>query len=391
MAISAIREFLRFEAAGGVLLVAGAALALVLANSPAGPAYAALLELPVAVQIGTLGFDKPLLVWINDGLMAIFFLLIGLEIKREIAEGELSSVKQAVLPVIAAIGGMVAPALVYSSLNWNDPTAMRGWAIPTATDIAFAVGMLTLLGRRVPVSLKVFLLALAIMDDLGAIVIIALFYTADLSAVSLVLAAAAMAVLFALNRSGVTRIAPYAVVGVLLWTFVLESGVHATLSGVALAFAIPLGVGAGSRSPSRRLEHALHPWVTYAILPIFAFANAGVSLFGVSPRDLLEPVPMGIALGLLIGKQTGVVGSIWLAVKLGVAALPEGARWPHIYGMAVLTGIGFTMSLFIGALAFEEPAHSVQVRLGVLTGSLLCAVLGYIFLYFTGTPAKPRK
>lgn len=392
MALSAIREFLRFEASGGVLLVLAAMLALILANSPAGPVYTALLDLPVAVRIGTLSFDKPLLVWINDGLMAIFFLLIGLEIKREVLEGELSSVKQAVLPVIAATGGMIAPALVYSTLNWDDPVAMRGWAVPTATDIAFAVGVLTLLGRRVPVSLKVFLLALAIMDDLGAIVIIAIFYTADLSAISLALAAAAIAVLFGLNRGGVSRVAPYALMGLLLWAFVLESGVHATLSGAALAFAIPLRTRATRReSPSHRLEHALHPWVTYAILPIFAFANAGVPLFGLSPYDLLEPVPLGIVLGLLIGKQVGVMGSIWLAVKLGVAALPHGSRWPHVYGMAVLTGIGFTMSLFIGTLAFEGTGHSAHVRLGVLSGSLLCAVLGYTVLYAASTFAKPRN
>jgi len=381
MPISAIREFLRLEAAGGILLVCAATLALLIANSPAASAYFALLNLPVIVQVGSLGIDKPLLLWINDGLMAIFFLLVALEIKREVLEGELSSVKQAALPGVAAIGGMVAPALVYAAFNWSDAIAMRGWAIPTATDIAFAVGVLTLLGRRVPVTLKLFLLALAIMDDLGAIVIIALFYTADLSTTALVLAAIAIAVLVLLNRTGVTRTAAYVLVGVTLWVFVLKSGVHATLAGVAIGLTVPLRTP-GHTSPLKHLEHTLHPWVTYAILPVFAFANAGVSLAGLSLNDMLRPLPLGIMLGLLIGKQVGVMGATWLAVQLRLGALPEGTRWHHIYGAAVLTGIGFTMSLFIGSLAFESAEQSTQVRIGVLVGSIVCAFLGYIVLRF---------
>ena len=340
-----------------------------------------MLDIPVAVQIGALSIAKPLLLWINDGLMAIFFLLVGLEIKREVLEGELSSRQQAALPVIAAIGGMAAPAIVYAVLNWGDATALRGWAIPTATDIAFAVGVLTLLGRRAPVSLKIFLLALAIMDDLGAIVIIAIFYTADLSAVSLTLAVAALATLVALNRAGVTRTATYVLVGVLLWTFVLKSGVHATLAGVALAFAIPLrSAGERGQSPLRRFEHTLHPWVTYAILPIFAFANAGVPLTGLSLDVLLQPVPLGILLGLFVGKQLGVMSATWLATKFGAGSLPSGTRWIHIYGMSLLTGIGFTMSLFIGTLAFDTPEYATQVRIAVLAGSLLSAITGYLVL-----------
>ncbi|OGI62770.1 MAG: Na(+)/H(+) antiporter NhaA [Candidatus Muproteobacteria bacterium RBG_16_60_9] len=381
MPISAIREFLRLEAAGGILLAAAAAAALVCANSPADSLYIALLDIPVAVQIGALSIAKPLLLWINDGLMAIFFLLVGLEIKREVLEGELSSLQQATLPGIAAIGGMAAPAIVYAVLNWGDATALRGWAIPAATDIAFAVGVLTLLGRRAPVSLKIFLLALAIMDDLGVIVIIAIFYTADLSAVSLALAVAALATLVALNRAGVTRTATYVLVGVLLWTFVLKSGVHATLAGVALAFAIPLrSAGERGQSPLRRFEHTLHPWVTYAILPIFAFANAGVPLTGLSLDVLLQPVPLGILLGLFVGKQLGVMSATWLATKFGAGSLPSGTRWIHIYGMSLLTGIGFTMSLFIGTLAFDTPEYATQVRIAVLAGSLLSAITGYLVL-----------
>ena len=381
MPISAIREFLRFEASGGILLVLASAVALISANSPVASSYFALLDLPVIVRMGDLGIHKPLLSWINDGLMAIFFLLVALEIKREILEGELSSVKQAALPGIAAIGGMVAPALVYTAFNGSDAAALRGWAIPTATDIAFAVGVLTLLGRRVPNSLKLFLLALAIMDDLGAIVIIALFYTADLSGISLALAAIAIATLAALNRAGVARIAPYALVGILLWIFVLKSGIHATLAGVAIGLAIPLRTTPAQRtSPLRHLEHTLHPWVIYVILPVFAFANAGVSLRGLSLADLLEPVPLGILLGLLVGKQVGVMSATWLAVKLRAGALPEGASWVHVYGMSLLTGIGFTMSLFIGNLAFEAAEQSTHVRIGVLTGSLASAIAGYLVL-----------
>lgn len=385
-----IREFLRMEAAGGILLVIAAAMALVLANSPAGGLYAALLDTPVVVQVGALALAKPLLLWINDGLMAVFFLLVGLEIKREVLEGELSTPARAALPGIAALGGMAVPALVYVVLAGGDPVAARGWAIPAATDIAFAVGVLALLGTRAPASLKIFLLALAILDDLGAIVIIALFYTAELSPVSLALAAVGLAGLVALNRMGVVRLAGYVLVGIFLWVCVLKSGVHATLAGVALAFAIPLRTaGPRSASPLQVVEHALHPWVVYGILPVFAFANAGVSLAGLSVDALFAPVPLGIALGLFVGKQAGVMGATWAAIRLGVGALPAGATWLHVYGMALLTGIGFTMSLFIGGLAFPGEGYGAAVRIGVLGGSLLSAVAGYLVLRYVAVRRRP--
>ncbi len=373
MAFSAIRDFLRLEAAGGVTLAAAAAIAIVAANSPLAHAYRALVEMPVSVQAGGLILAKPLLHWINDGLMAVFFLLVGLEIKREVLTGELSTVRRAALPAIAALGGMVVPALLYLAVN-GGPTA-RGWAIPSATDIAFAVAVLALAGPRVPQSLKIFLLALAVIDDLGAIIIIALFYTAHLSLVSLALAGLAVVGLIALNRAKIRHIGPYVVAGAFLWICVLESGVHATLAGVVLALAIPAG-GPPDRSPLERLEHALHPWVTYGILPLFAFANAGVSLAGVSPASLLQPVPLGIALGLFIGKQAGVMLATTIAVALGVGTFPVGATRLQFYGMAVLTGIGFTMSLFIGTLAFPN-GYDAAIRLGVLGGSLVSALVGY--------------
>ncbi len=380
-----VREFLRIEAAGGILLCIAGVLALAWANSAAGGLYLNLLETPLAVQLGPVGIAKPLLLWINDGLMAIFFLLVGLEIKREIIDGELSSPSKAALPAIAAIGGMAAPAAVYVALNWGDSATLRGWAIPAATDIAFAVGVLSLLGRRVPSCLKVFLLALAILDDLGAIVIIAFFYTENLSVGSLMLAAGGLIGLVALNRAGVRRIAPYVLLGVVVWVCVLKSGVHATLAGVALAFAIPLRTGE-EPSPLHRLERMLHPWVTYGILPLFAFANAGVSLIEVAPADLFQPVPLGIALGLFLGKQVGVMGATLAAVRLGWASLPAGATWSQFYGVALLTGIGFTMSLFIGTLAFPDPAYGAPVRIGVLGGSLLSAAAGYLLLRMLGEP-----
>lgn len=386
-----IEEFFRLEAAGGVVLGITALVALTWANTPWHGLYAALLDIPVTVQIGGLGLHKPLLLWINDALMAIFFLLVGLEIKREVIEGELSSVRQAALPCVAAFGGMLGPALVYAAINWSDPVALRGWAIPAATDIAFALGVLALLGTRAPSSLKIFLLALAIIDDLGAIVIIALFYTEDLSLLSMGLAATGLAVLIALNLAGVKRVTPYALVGIFLWVCVLKSGVHATLAGVALGFAVPLrGRGKEGPSPLKQLEHALHPWVTFGILPVFAFANAGVSLTGLSPSSLLEPVPLGIALGLFAGKQIGVLGSTWIAVRLGLGQLPSQATWLQFYGLALLTGIGFTMSLFIGTLAFGTPEYAVAVRIGVLTGSIVCGVGGYLVLRLASNTPRPR-
>jgi len=382
-----IEEFFRLEAAGGIVLVIAALVALLWANTPWRELYTDLLHIPVVVQFGALRLDKPLLLWINDALMAIFFLLVGLEIKREVLQGELSSVRQATLPCIAALGGMLGPALIYSFINWGDPVAMRGWPIPAATDIAFALGVLALLGSRAPSTLKIFLLALAIIDDLGAIVIIALFYTEDLSLLSLGLGLAGIVALIVLNLAGVRRIAPYVLVGIFVWICVLKSGVHATLAGVALGFAIPLrGGDKEAEPPLRRLEHMLHPWVTYGILPVFAFANAGVSLAGLSLNSLLEPVTLGVALGLFIGKQVSIFGITWIAVRLGIGQKPAGASWLQLYGMSVLTGIGFTMSLFIGTLAFEAPEYNVAVRLGVLSGSLACGIAGYLVLYLA-----PRK
>ncbi|MBL8706276.1 MAG: Na+/H+ antiporter NhaA [Rhodospirillales bacterium] len=384
MMVNALRDFLRLEAAGGIVLGVAAVAAVVLANSPLAWLYEQFLYLPGAVLLGPLEIRKPLLLWLNDGWMAVFFLLVGMEIKRELVEGELSDLKAASLPVIGAVGGMVAPAAIYVLLNWGDPVAMRGWAIPTATDIAFALGVMSLLGRSVPASLKVLLTAIAIIDDLGAIVIIAVFYTADLSVLSLVLAAIALAALALLNRSGVRSLVPYVLVGTILWVCVLKSGVHATLAGVATGFAIPLAAKEGQQSPLRWLEHALHPWVAYLVLPAFAFANAGVKLAGLSLAAILEPVTLGILLGLFLGKQLGVFGALWLAIRAGWGRMPEGASWTQLYGLGLLCGIGFTMSLFIGGLAFDDAAHGVQVRIGVLAGSILAAVVGAVLLKGAG-------
>jgi len=389
MQLTAIRDFLRLESAGGIILIAAAILAMVVANSPIASLYTDLFETHLIIGFGAYTLDKALIHWINDGLMAIFFLLVGLEIKREVLKGELSTPAKAALPVIGAVGGMVAPALVYVLLNFGDPVALRGWAIPAATDIAFALGILMLLGSRAPLSLKIFLTALAIIDDLGAIVIIAMFYTEDLSMMALYAGLACVAVLVALNVGGVRKTAPYVLVGLILWVCVLKSGVHATLAGVALAFAIPLGGrGKDERDLAGHLEHELHPWVAFAILPLFAFANAGVSLQGLTVADLLAPVPLGIALGLLLGKQIGVMGCLYVGYKAKWCRLPEDVTWSHIYGVSLLTGIGFTMSLFIGTLAFEHhPQFADDVRLGVLGGSILSGLAGYIVLRFIAPPA----
>ncbi|PRN06543.1 sodium:proton antiporter [Pseudomonas sp. LLC-1] len=376
---SLFTRFFQLEAASGLLLIAAAVLALIINNSPLSYLYSGLLDVPVAVQVGALNIAKPLLLWINDGLMALFFLLIGLEVKREVINGHLSKPSQIVLPATAAIGGMVVPALIYWFINREDPAAVAGWAIPTATDIAFALGVLALLGKRVPVSLKLFLMTLAIIDDLGAIIIIALFYSGTLSSVSLLLAAACLVVLVAMNRLGVVKLGPYMVVGLILWVCVLKSGVHATLAGVALALCIPLRTRNAETSPLLALEHALHPWVAYAILPLFAFANAGVSLAGMTVESFTHPVPMGIAVGLLLGKTVGVFGLTWVAVKLRLAALPAGAGWGQLLGVAILCGIGFTMSLFVGSLAFVPGSseYAGMDRMGILTGSFFAAVIGY--------------
>ncbi len=376
---STIQRFLRLESASGLLLMGAAALALLFENSPLAWLYDRLLEVPMAVQVGALEISKPLLLWINDGLMAVFFLLVGLEIKREVLKGELSSPARAALPVLAAIGGMVAPALVFLAVNHEAPENLRGWAIPAATDIAFALGILKLAGPRVPISVKVFLTALAIIDDLGAIVIIAALYTAELSLVSLALAAVFTVGLVVLNRRGVISFAPYVLLGIGLWVCVLKSGVHATLAGVVLAFAIPLRDDGDSDSgPLERMEHALHPWVAYLVMPVFAFANAGVSLSGLSLGDLLAPLPLGIAAGLFLGKQVGVFLLTGLGIVTGMAQRPAGASWSQLYGASLLAGVGFTMSLFIGTLAFEGPEQAAAVRIGVLSGSLLSGLLGFL-------------
>lgn len=376
---SLFTRFFQLEAASGLLLIAAAVLALIINNSPLSDLYGGLLDVPVAVQVGALNIAKPLLLWINDGLMALFFLLIGLEVKREVVDGHLSKPSQVILPATAAVGGMVVPALIYWFINRDNPAAVAGWAIPTATDIAFALGVLALLGKRVPVSLKLFLMTLAIIDDLGAIIVIALFYSGTLSSVSLLLAAACLLVLVAMNRLGVVKLGPYMIVGLILWVCVLKSGVHATLAGVALALCIPLRTRNAESSPLLALEHALHPWVAYAILPIFAFANAGVSLAGMTVDSFTHPVPMGITVGLLLGKTVGVFGLTWVAVKLRLAALPAGAGWGQILGVAILCGIGFTMSLFVGSLAFAPGSseYAGMDRMGILTGSFFAAVIGY--------------
>jgi NhaA family Na+:H+ antiporter len=384
-----LQEFLRLESAGGLLLMAAAILALTIANSPVAESYTALLDLPLEVRLGTLELAKPLSLWINDGLMAVFFFLVGMELKREVLEGHLSSWREASLPAFAAVGGMLAPASFYAALNWGNAAAMKGWAIPTATDIAFALGVLSLLGKRVPTALKAFLLSVAIFDDLGAIIVIALFYTANLSLASLAVAGGLILVLVLLNRLGVTRIAAYVLVGIPLWVAVLKSGVHATLAGVVLALFIPLRVSGDARdadapeSPLRHLEHILHPWVAFGVLPVFAFANAGVPMTGLSIADVANPVPLGIVTGLFVGKQVGILALCWLATRLRLASLPGGVSWRQLYGAALLCGIGFTMSLFIASLATEQggdPTEFGLQRLGILIGTFLSGTVGYLVL-----------
>ena len=396
MVIDKLKEFLRLESASGILLFIAALLAMVVENSAGKHLYDALLGTPVEIRIGNFDIAKPLLLWINDGLMAIFFFLIGLEIKRELLAGELSDPARVVLPVIAATGGMAIPAAIYASINWGDPVAMKGWAIPSATDIAFALGVLALLGSRISQSLKLFLMTLAIIDDLGAIVIIAIFYTSELSLASLIVAATAIVFLFLLNRRGVLGLAPYMLIGLVLWAAVLKSGVHATLAGVVTAFFIPFRKEPGeSLTQLEKLEHDLHPSVAYGILPLFAFANAGISFEGITIASVLHPVPLGIAAGLFFGNQLGVFGFSWLAIRLGISKMPQDVSWLQLYGVAALCGIGFTMSLFVGSLAFEQggPDFAVDDRLGILLGSIASGILGYVVLrFFSGnqrsTPAS---
>ncbi|ANI30876.1 pH-dependent sodium/proton antiporter [Yersinia entomophaga] len=390
-----IRQFLRLEAAGGMILIVAAVVALLMANSPLQGIYQTFLDIPVAVKIASLDISKPLLLWINDGLMAIFFLVVGLEVKRELMEGSLAGRDKAVFPAIAALGGMLAPALIYLLFNGADEVTRQGWAIPAATDIAFALGVMALLGNRVPTSLKVFLLALAIIDDLGVIIIIAFFYTQDVSLAALGAAAAAIALLAYMNWRGVGKTSVYLLVGLILWVSILKSGVHATLAGVIVGFMIPLHTKDKS-SPSESLEHGLHPWVAYLILPLFAFANAGVSLEGVSLAGLTSLLPLGIASGLFIGKPLGIFLFSWVAVKVGIAKLPESINFKQIFAVSVLCGIGFTMSIFIASLAFEggSEALSTYSRLGILLGSTAAAIVGYTLLRLVlpnKTPAVTAK
>jgi NhaA family Na+:H+ antiporter len=382
--VNAIRDFTRLESASGILLVIAMLLAMFVVNTELAPLYKSLLYIPLEIRIGEFEIAKPLLLWINDGLMAIFFFLVGLEVKRELLEGELSDPAQVVLPAVAAIGGVIVPALVFTFFNHDNPDAMRGWAIPTATDIAFALGVLSLLGNRVPPSLKIFLLTLAIIDDLAAIVIIAVFYSVDISRLSLIIAGAAYAVLILQNWRGVMRLTSYIVFGLIMWAAVLKSGVHATIAGVLLAFTIPLKHPKGEKcSPLRNLEHDLHPTVAFIILPLFAFANTGIPLDGMRLETLLSSEPFGIAAGLFIGKQLGVFTFAWTAIRVGIASLPKGASWVQLYGISVLTGIGFTMSLFISSLAFEEGSTNLKAdRLGILAGSILSAIIGYLILWY---------
>ena len=384
MLLRAIDRFFSHEASGGILLGLSAIAALIVANSALQPSYDWLLNLPFAVTLGGEGLEKPLILWINDGLMAVFFFLIGLELKREILEGKLKNPRDVILPGLAAVGGMAVPALVYLFFNWGNPDTIGGWAIPAATDIAFALGVLALVGSRLPAALKVFLLTLAILDDLGAIVIIALFYTAELKVDYLFLSLLPLGAMLWLNLKGSHRMAPILLLGVVLWVLVLKSGVHATLAGVITAFLIPLKDKWG-KSPLHALEHGLSPYVLFFIVPVFAFANAGVSLAGIELGDMLAPLPLGIALGLVLGKQIGVFGATWATVKLGFAQLPHGVTWAHIYGLSCLAGIGFTMSLFIGSLSFADPELMNAVRLGVLSGSLISGVVGFAVLRMSAT------
>jgi NhaA family Na+:H+ antiporter len=367
-----------------------AVLALVVANSPLSELYQRVLDMRVAVIVGQIELDKTLLLWINDGLMAVFFLLVGLEVKREFVEGELSSVQQASLPIIGALGGLVVPALIYVYINGGDEAALNGWAIPAATDIAFALGVLSLLGSRVPLGLKILLMAIAIVDDIAAIVIIALFYSGDLSTFALGLAGLASAAMLVLNWRGVGRPAAYILIGVFMWVCMIKSGVHATLAGVVTAMFIPLRSESEGQtiSPAKELEHALHPWVAFMIMPLFAFANAGVSFAGLGPSDYYGTVPVGIAVGLFVGKQVGIFGCIALAIALGLGRMPAGANWVQLYGVTVLAGIGFTMSLFIGNLAFQHGNfdYSAAVRVGVMAGSLASGLVGYTVLRLSTRP-----
>ena len=388
--LDALRDFMRLESAAGVLLIIAAVLAMVIANSPLTTLYDQLLGLPISIQVGALAITKPLLLWVNDGLMAVFFFLIGLEVKREFKEGELSSAAQVALPAVGALGGMLVPAAIYAWFNWGSDIAMDGWAIPVATDIAFALGLLGIFGKRVPTALKIFLLTLAIFDDLAAIVIIAIFYSGDLSGTALLAGLVALVIAVIMNRLKVSRVSAYVLLGVVLWVAVLKSGVHATLAGVLIAFCIPMRAADG-RSPLRDIEYDLHGPVAFAILPIFAFANAGLSLAGVSLEDLLHPVTTGVIAGLFIGKPLGILIFVAVAVGLRLVSLPRGVNWAQIIGVSMACGIGFTMSLFIAGLAFEHGSGEYfnGDRLGILVGSMASAIAAWAVLQFS-LPRHPQ-
>ena len=383
VALSSIKKFFQMESAAGILLFFAAILAMLMANSPLAPYYNLLLDTPVAIQVGALEVAKPLLLWINDGLMAVFFLLVGLELKRELIDGELSDKKNIILPGVGAVGGMLVPALVFFWFNKDDPNALQGWAIPAATDIAFALGVLKVLGPRVPTSLKIFLTSLAIFDDIGAILVIAFFYTSQISMVSLLVVGLCLPVLYYINKKGIEATSTYIFFGVIMWVAMLKSGVHATLTGVLLAMFIPMKSKQNPDfSPLKTLEHNLHSVVAYIILPVFAFANAGISLSGVGIEQLMHPVPLGIAMGLVVGKQLGIFSLCWLAIKLKLAKLPEHSNLMSLYGISALCGIGFTMSLFIGSLAYEETQFDMifDERLGIIVGSLISALIGFFVI-----------
>lgn len=383
MPLRALRNFIKWESSAGLILMSAALLSLLIANSQWAVQHAQLFATRTAIIFGEFSIDKPLLLWINDGLMAIFFLLIGLELKREVLQGQLATRSQLLLPVLAATGGFVLPAAIFYILNNDDPVAIAGWAIPSATDIAFALGVLSLFGSRIPLSIKVFLASIAIVDDVGAIVVIALFYTSQLSLYSLLIAAGGTGLLILMNAMGVRKIALYIVVGAVIWAAVLKSGIHATLAGIIVAMAIPIGKDESGHSPLISLEHSLHPWIAFAILPVFAFANAGVSLLDTDQSQLFSGVSLGIAAGLFFGKQVGVFVPVWLAIKSGLVKMPEGANWLMLYGVAVTTGIGFTMSFFIGTLAYEyaDASYTTTMKIGVLTGSALSMVWALIVLF----------
>ncbi len=377
-----IRDFFKFEAFGGVLLFLSALIALIFANSPWGHIYQTMLNTDFIVQIGLLKIQKPLVLWINEGLMTVYFLLVGLELKRELFRGNYDKRSMLILPLAGAVGGLILPILIYSALNTGDQLAMRGWAIPAATDIAFSLGILACLGRRVPLTLKLFLASLAIFDDIGAIVIIAIFYSKALSLISFAVVGLCVLSLISLNRRKIRKLWPYTIVGIILWVSVLNSGVHATLAGVIIALSLPMDHDAGKQSLAMRIENNLLPWVTYFILPLFAFGNAGFSFSGINLSSLFQSIPLGIALGLIVGKQLGIFSACWLLIKLKITQLPRDISLGELYGVAIICGVGFTMSLFIGSLAYQgfEGDYSRLVRLGVLAGSLISGVVGYFVL-----------